>query len=115
MELILLLIGLVIYFAPSIVAMNRGHHQTMAIVALNIFTGWTFIGWVAALVWSLTMVVRARNDRGAVPLDDHHYFGTAPLNADYHSEPLPEERPPLTALDRPSPLTADYLRRSGGN
>jgi hypothetical protein len=23
-------------------------------VALNIFLGWTFIGWVASLVWALT-------------------------------------------------------------
>jgi Superinfection immunity protein len=37
----LLLIGLVIYLVPSIVAGERKHDQTMAIVALNIFAGWT--------------------------------------------------------------------------
>ena len=26
----------------------------MAIAVLNIITGWTFVGWVAALVWAST-------------------------------------------------------------
>lgn len=51
----LLLIGLlVIYFLPTIVAMKRGHRNGPAILILNLFLGWTFLGWVAALVWSAT-------------------------------------------------------------
>jgi Superinfection immunity protein len=49
---IVLLIAL--YILPSIVAGKRGHPQNVAIFALNILLGWTFIGWVAALVWALT-------------------------------------------------------------
>jgi cytochrome c biogenesis protein CcdA len=56
LELILIFIGIPLYFLPSIVAMKRDHHQTMAIAVLNFFTGWTFIGWVAALVWACTQV-----------------------------------------------------------
>lgn len=49
---ILFLILLAIYFIPSMVGWN--HRNATAIIALNIFLGWTFIGWVVALVWGLT-------------------------------------------------------------
>jgi threonine/homoserine/homoserine lactone efflux protein len=45
---------LVIYFVPAIVASVRKHRQTMAIVVLDLFLGWTLLGWVAALVWACT-------------------------------------------------------------
>lgn len=46
--------ALVIYAIPSIVAMVRRHRNDLAIGATNLLLGWTLIGWVAALVWSLT-------------------------------------------------------------
>jgi len=42
------------YFIPSFIAGARKHRSGMAIVALNIFLGWTFLGWVGSLIWSLT-------------------------------------------------------------
>lgn len=57
MDVIILLffVGLVIfvYLPPSFVALQRKHVNTTAICALNILVGWSFIGWVAALVWAL--------------------------------------------------------------
>jgi hypothetical protein len=50
--LFILLTGL--YFIPAIVAAMRSHSQTVAILMLNLFLGWTFIGWIAALIWSVT-------------------------------------------------------------
>ena len=47
-----------IYFLPILFAEMRQHHQMKAIVALTILLGWTFLGWAAALVWSLTAVQR---------------------------------------------------------
>jgi hypothetical protein len=44
------------YFIPTFVANGRRHHNTMAIFVLNLFLGWTFIGWLAALVWACTAV-----------------------------------------------------------
>jgi ABC-type transport system involved in cytochrome c biogenesis permease component len=60
--LTLLLVLIVPYFAPAIVAFVRGHQQKWAIFALDLFLGWTFLGWVGALVWSLTKV-ETRIDR----------------------------------------------------
>ena len=54
--LIGILIGIAAYFIPTAIAAFRGHHNTMAIFGLNLLLGWTFIGWVASLIWSLTTV-----------------------------------------------------------
>lgn len=45
-----------VYFIPTIVAFKRGHHNRWPIAVLNFFLGGTCIGWVIALVWSLTVV-----------------------------------------------------------
>jgi hypothetical protein len=45
-----------VYFLPGIVARVRDHHQENAIVLLNLFLGWTLLGWVIALVWAGTAV-----------------------------------------------------------
>ena len=51
---LLCLFGL-LYFAPSIVAHNWKHRNTTAIVVLNVFAGWTVVGWIVALVWACTV------------------------------------------------------------
>jgi hypothetical protein len=53
MDGLLVLLGL-LYLVPAAVAQLRRHHQTTAIVGLNLLLGWTFIGWAVALVWALT-------------------------------------------------------------
>lgn len=39
---------------PGFVASSRNHHNAAAIWALSLLLGWTLLGWVVALVWSLT-------------------------------------------------------------
>jgi hypothetical protein len=56
-----ILLVFTIYFLPSIIASCRGHHNLAAIIALNLFLGWTFLGWVAAIVWALTQVERQQH------------------------------------------------------
>ena len=46
------------YFLPSIIALIRKHRNESAIAILNLFLGWTFIGWVIALVWAFTADVK---------------------------------------------------------
>lgn len=48
--IILICIGAVFYFIPSFVAHNK--KNSTAIFLLNLFLGWTFLGWVVALVWA---------------------------------------------------------------
>jgi hypothetical protein len=48
---ILIAVCAFVYFIPSFVGWNKRNAD--AIIALNFFLGWTFIGWVIALVWAL--------------------------------------------------------------
>ena len=48
------LIGIGLYFLPTIFAAVRHAKSILGIVLLNVFAGWTFIGWIIALVWALT-------------------------------------------------------------
>jgi hypothetical protein len=56
-EIIQALIGLAIffglYFAPTLTAGYLKHRQFTGILLLNMLLGWTFIGWVAALIWAV--------------------------------------------------------------
>jgi hypothetical protein len=47
------LFAIVSYFIPALIAAIR-HRQTLAIFVLNLFLGWTIVGWVGALVWACT-------------------------------------------------------------
>ena len=42
------------YFLPTLIAVINNRSNQTAIMALNFLLGWTFIGWVVALIWSLT-------------------------------------------------------------
>src|SRR5262245_22978966 len=51
--LLLLLAGAVfVYFLPSFIGSKK--RNSGAIFVLNLLLGWTFIGWVIALVWAFT-------------------------------------------------------------
>lgn len=41
-----------LYFIPAFIAQHRHHQSVNAICVLNFFLGWTFVGWVIALVWA---------------------------------------------------------------
>lgn len=43
---------MVLYFIPTFNALCARHPQSMAIALLNIFAGWSGVGWIGALVWS---------------------------------------------------------------
>lgn len=49
---------LVFYFLPSMIALARKHHNRMQIILLNLLLGWTFLGWIGALIWSAGTVKR---------------------------------------------------------
>jgi Na+/H+-dicarboxylate symporter len=51
---IMIIIVFVMYLLPTFIASIRKHHQVNAIFVLNLFLGWTFVGWVIALVWAVS-------------------------------------------------------------
>lgn len=53
MFLALILAGLAIYLLPTIIAFSRRHRFRFPIMAFNIGAGWSGIGWIWTLVWSV--------------------------------------------------------------
>ena len=49
---ILWAIAFLIYFIPTFVGWNKKNINS--IFTMNILLGWTFIGWVVALVWAVS-------------------------------------------------------------
>ena len=43
------LLGLVLYFVPAIVAFVRKVPNQVSVLVINLFLGWSLIGWVVAL------------------------------------------------------------------
>lgn len=57
-RIILVIIGLTIYFIPSLLSGYR--KDANKIFVLNLLLGWTIIGWLVALVWALS---HAKHDK----------------------------------------------------
>lgn len=49
--IIVLIVG--VYFLPSLVAWGRHVSSVGSVVVINLFLGWTLIGWVAALAMAM--------------------------------------------------------------
>lgn len=49
---LLFLLGIAVYFITSVVAFNRNVEPRVAILLLNFFFGWTFLVWIALLIWA---------------------------------------------------------------
>lgn len=50
--IIFIIIGLFLYFIPAFVGRNK--RDSMGITLLNIFLGWSVLGWIGALIWAVT-------------------------------------------------------------
>lgn len=64
-------VSMMFYMIPTIIAALRKHPNLAPIAAVNLLLGVLFIGWVVALVWSLTEF-RSRNH--------YHYHNYGPSN-----------------------------------
>lgn len=57
-----LFVALGVYVLPIILAVVRKHQNVGAITLLTLFLGWTFLGWLAALLWSLNSDINKEED-----------------------------------------------------
>ncbi len=48
-----LIFAFALYFMPAIIAALRHTHNATAILLLNIFFGWTVIGWFVAFIMAI--------------------------------------------------------------
>jgi ABC-type transport system involved in cytochrome c biogenesis permease component len=52
-SIILFVFVLPLYMLPTLIAAQRRVSAVSGIGALNLLLGWTFVGWVLALIWAL--------------------------------------------------------------
>ena len=50
--IILMLLSIFVYLLPGIIATRRKHKNAAPIWIVDIFLGWTGVGWVVALAWA---------------------------------------------------------------
>lgn len=50
--ILLTMLVLFLYLLPAFIAYERSHRQRHAILILNVVFGWSFVGWIIALIWS---------------------------------------------------------------
>jgi len=54
--MVVLVVGIALYLVPSLVAGMRNVPHEGSIVVVNIFLGWTLVGWVVALAMACRSV-----------------------------------------------------------
>jgi hypothetical protein len=93
------------YFLPTIIAMLRRTNSTGGIFVLNFFLGWTFIGWVASLVWAIA----GRTTPTTIIVNN-----TIPPNAPQAYPPPPTYAPPPYTTEPTQAIhqTSPTLRRN---
>jgi hypothetical protein len=47
-----LLLGIPLYFLPSIIAAIRRHPESGQIFKVNLLGGWSILGWISAMIWA---------------------------------------------------------------
>jgi hypothetical protein len=53
-----LVISLALYLLPAWISYARGMADRWSVFFLNLFLGWTLIGWVVALCWAVSGTAR---------------------------------------------------------
>lgn len=49
-----LVAGGILYFLPTYFAYSRRHPMREGVFAVNLFLGWTLLGWVGSLTWAVS-------------------------------------------------------------
>jgi hypothetical protein len=91
------LTGFALYFLPTIIALARHKTNMAGIVLVNLFLGWSVIGWVVALVWALS------TER----VDHIPYAARAPI-----AQPQPPGRF-CTSCGTPGPVGSQFCAQCG--
>lgn len=57
------IVSIGVYFLPTIIAAGRGIPNAASVAVINVFLGWTFLGWVVALAMAVSGI-RSGNRTG---------------------------------------------------
>lgn len=117
-----LIAWIAVYFFPSIEALIRKSPDALSIAMLNLFLGWTVVGWVVALVWSVRAVKtedkvdhlgRFEHTRQQGPWEAEAAPKPLPLPAykpTFREPPPPPPAPPVVADTKKCPFCAEEVK-----
>jgi hypothetical protein len=112
---VLLLVLFVGYFLPSIVALLRSKKNPGVVIVINLFFGWTVIGWIIALAMAFGEAKSPPPPKIAVAPQTGH-GGPPPVSPTTTPPALPlpsAEPPPPPAVSDLPPATDPWQRHSG--
>lgn len=78
---VLLFAAGIAYLLPSVVARLRRHRSCNSICIINLFFGWTILGWVICLAWSASGNVEPKRLKTVEPEGEkkpHAYWTSQP-------------------------------------
>lgn len=62
MEVFFVILAIAAYFLPSIIGWNRGVVGSFPLFLINLLLGWTVIGWLVTLAWSVIGRTKAEDE-----------------------------------------------------
>lgn len=106
---IVVLVGIASYFYPTIEAVVRQAPNTAAIVMLNLFLGWTLVGWVVALVWAVTAKDKSQERASTIVARPKPYAVTSGTT---NYQPTLPDKPQAVAKTRACPFCAEEILKA---
>lgn len=52
--LLFCLVCLILYLLPSFLALDNNHPNKFSVIFVNVFLGFTCVGWIIALIWAVS-------------------------------------------------------------
>lgn len=101
----LLLACTVAYFLPTIEAYLRQHRSLTSIGLVNLFLGWTLLGWVAAIAWACAGT--SKQQAAAAPATSLQPFAASPASGAAVATSVADELAKLVALMHQGVLTEE--------
>jgi len=88
---------------PTMIAMGSNHKKTGPILVVNFFLGWTLVGWVVALAWSIDSA--SHQDEGQP--SQHPPFGAASVHSPARHQGEGQQNYPTTPSSNRQEETMD--------
>src|SRR5690348_10256603 len=109
--LLLFVILLAVYLVPTMIAAAANKRKTGPIFLLNVFLGWTVLGWIGSLVWAVA-------DQRATPPPEYEPADVSPRSSTSSGALTAQAEDPPAAQSPPSPgqqvhLTSNRIVRVG--
>ena len=81
-------LAILFYFLPAMIGAKRDHKNMGSIFVLNLLLGWTFVGWVVAMVWAFSDQTPVQTQQ-----EPKQNKPSIPSDRFIANKPLPKEEP----------------------